>query len=182
MGGAGRTGNADGGADADREHTREHARADTVGGASSRSASSGRRANTDAEPACRPKRQRAHRPRRRDAAPKSARWWATRPAMAGPSRSRSSDSINGSTYLARIIWSLGVAQMEKLGPLRPADIARMVMSRSPVSLEPPNVARYIRRSKPTCIVVDHTEGSSNFYKLNAEGKKLFQDTFGSQPN
>jgi hypothetical protein len=56
-------------------------------------------------------------------------------------------------------------------------MARMIMSRSPISLEPPNVARYIRRSKPTCIVVDHTEGSSSFYKLNAEGKALFEEKF-----
>ena len=92
------------------------------------------------------------------------------------------DAINNSTYLARIIWSLGVAHLEGLGPLRPADIARMVMARSPVSLEPPNVARYIRRSKPTCITVAHTEGSSNFYKLNAQGKKLFEETFGTSLN
>jgi hypothetical protein len=89
------------------------------------------------------------------------------------------DAINGSTYLARIVWSLGVANVEGLGPLRPADIARMVMARSPVSLEPPNVARYIRRSKPTCIVVAHTEGSSNYYKLNAAGKRLFEEHFGA---
>ena len=66
---------------------------------------------------------------------------------------RTDDEINGSTYLARIIWSLGVSELEGSGPLRPADMARMIMSRSPVSLEPPNVARYIRRSKPTCIEV-----------------------------
>lgn len=88
------------------------------------------------------------------------------------------DAIDGSTYLARIIWSLGVASLEGIGPLRPADIARMVMSRSAVSLEPPNVARYIRRSKPQSITVDHTEGGSNFYKLNAKGKKLFEENFG----
>ena len=88
------------------------------------------------------------------------------------------DAIGGSTYLARIIWSLGVADLEGLGPQRPADIARMVMSRSAVSLEPPNVARYIRRSKPTTIAVDHQDGGSNFYKLNASGKKLFQENFG----
>jgi type IV secretory pathway VirB10-like protein len=87
------------------------------------------------------------------------------------------DAIDGSTYLARIIWSLGVADLEGLGPLRPADIARMVMSRSAVSLEPPNVARYIRRSKPTTITVDRVEGGSNFYKLNDKGEKLFQDNF-----
>lgn len=87
------------------------------------------------------------------------------------------DAINGSTYLARIIWSLGVADLEGVGPLRPADMARMIMGRSPISLEPPNVARYIRRSKPTCIAVDHTEGSSNFYKLNAEGKLLFEEKY-----
>ncbi len=90
------------------------------------------------------------------------------------------DAINGSTYLARIIWSLGVAQLEGLGPLRPADIARMVMSRSAVSLEPPNVARYIRRSKPTCIVIAQKEGSSSYYKLNAAGKKLFDERFGPE--
>lgn len=89
------------------------------------------------------------------------------------------DAISGSTYLARIIWALGVAQLEGIGPLRPADIARMVMARSAVSLEPPNVARYIRRSNPTCISVDHTEGSSNFYKLNADGKRLFNENFRS---
>jgi hypothetical protein len=88
------------------------------------------------------------------------------------------DAINGSTYLARIIWCLGVADLEGNGALRPADIARMVMSRSPVSLEPPNVARYIRRSKPTCIIVDRTEGSSSFYRLNAKGKKIFDEKFG----
>ena len=87
------------------------------------------------------------------------------------------DAISGSTYLARIIWALGVAQLEGIGPLRPADIARMVMARSAVSLEPPNVARYIRRSNPTCISVDHTEGSSNFYKLNADGKRIFNENF-----
>jgi hypothetical protein len=87
------------------------------------------------------------------------------------------DAINGSTYLARIIWSLGVAQLEGIGALRPADIARMVMSRSAVSLEPPNVARYIRRSKPTTISVDRNEGGSNFYKLNAKGKQLFERHF-----
>jgi hypothetical protein len=87
------------------------------------------------------------------------------------------DAIGGSTYLARIIWSLGVAELEGTGPLRPADIARMVMSRSPVSLEPPNVARYIRRSKPTCIAIAHSEGSSSFYKLNAEGHALFDSMF-----
>lgn len=90
------------------------------------------------------------------------------------------DEINGSTYLARIIWSLGVAQLEGLGPLRPADIARMVMARSPVSLEPPNVARYIRRSKPSCIGIAQKEGSSSFYKLNAQGKKLFEEFFGGK--
>ena len=88
------------------------------------------------------------------------------------------DAINGSTYLARIIWSLGVANLEGLGPLRPADVARMVMSRSAVSLEPPNVARYIRRSKPTCIVIAQKEGSSSYYKLNAAGRKLFDEKFG----
>jgi len=87
------------------------------------------------------------------------------------------DAIGGSTYLARIIWSLGVAELEGTGPLRPADIARMVMSRSAVSLEPPNVARYIRRSKPTSIAIAHTEGSSNFYKLNSEGHALFDSLF-----
>jgi hypothetical protein len=87
------------------------------------------------------------------------------------------DAINGSTYLARIIWSLGVSELEGTGPLRPADMARMIMSRSPVSLEPPNVARYIRRSKPTCIAVDHTEGSSSFYRLNEEGRTLFNEKF-----
>lgn len=87
------------------------------------------------------------------------------------------DAINGSTYLARIIWSLGIAQLEGLGPQRPADIARIVMSRSAVSLEPPNIARYIRRSKPTCITVAHTEGSSSFYKLNAQGKRIFEESF-----
>jgi hypothetical protein len=54
----------------------------------------------------------------------------------------------------------------------------MVMARSAVSLEPPNVARYIRRSKPTSITVDRSEGNSNFYKLNAKGKKLFEEKFG----
>lgn len=88
------------------------------------------------------------------------------------------DAINGSTYLARIIWSLGVASLEGTGPLRPADMARMIMARSPVSLEPPNVARYIRRSKPSCIAVDHVEGNSNFYKLSDEGVALFEDKFG----
>jgi hypothetical protein len=87
------------------------------------------------------------------------------------------DAIDGSTYLARIIWSLGVADLEGIGSLRPADIARMVMSRSPVSLEPPNVARYIRRSKPTTISVDHVEGGSNYFKLNADGKILFSEHF-----
>jgi len=87
------------------------------------------------------------------------------------------DAIDGSTYLARIIWSLGVAQLEGTGALRPADMARMIMSRSPISLEPPNVARYIRRSKPSCVLVDHTEGSSNFYRLSAEGKALFEEKF-----
>ena len=87
-------------------------------------------------------------------------------------------AINGSTYLARIIWSLGVSAMEGTGPLRPADVARMVMARSPVSLEPPNVARYIRRSKPECLSVAYTEGSSNYYKLNAQGKRLFEQHFG----
>jgi hypothetical protein len=90
------------------------------------------------------------------------------------------DAINGSTYLARIIWSLGVAEREGKGALRPADMARMIMGRSPISLEPPNVARYIRRSKPTCVAVDRTEGSSNFYKLNAEGKSLFEEKFGTK--
>lgn len=87
------------------------------------------------------------------------------------------DAINGSTYLARIIWSLGVAELEETAPLRPADMARMIMARSPVSLEPPNVARYIRRSKPTCIAVDHNEGGSNFYRLNEEGQSLFSEKF-----
>jgi hypothetical protein len=87
------------------------------------------------------------------------------------------DAINGSTYLARIIWSLGVAELEGTGALRPADMARMIMSRSPISLEPPNVARYIRRSKPTSIAIDRTEGSSSFYKLSAEGKALFEEKF-----
>ena len=87
------------------------------------------------------------------------------------------DAIAGSTYLARIIWSLGVSELEGTGALRPADMARMIMSRSPISLEPPNVARYIRRSKPTCIEVDHTEGSSSFYRLADEGKALFEEKF-----
>lgn len=88
------------------------------------------------------------------------------------------DAINGSTYLARIIWCLGVADLEGGGALKPAQIARMVMARTAVSLEPPNVARYIRRSKPTSITVDRSEGNSNFYKLNAKGKKLFEEKFG----
>jgi len=87
------------------------------------------------------------------------------------------DAINNSTYLARIIWCLGVAQLEDLGPLRPADIARMIMARSPVSLEPPNVARYIRRSKPKYITVAHKEGSSSFYALNDDGLKLFEEKY-----
>jgi len=89
------------------------------------------------------------------------------------------DAINGSTYLARIIWSLGVARLEGLGPLRPADMARIIMARAPVSLEPPNVARYIRRSHPPSIAVDHSEGSSHFYKLTAEGQRLFEASFGA---
>jgi hypothetical protein len=91
---------------------------------------------------------------------------------------RVDDEIQGSTYLARIIWCLGVSDLEGTGPLRPADMARMIMSRSPVSLEPPNVARYIRRSKPTCIAVARSEGSSHFYKLNEEGKALFDELYG----
>ena len=87
------------------------------------------------------------------------------------------DAINGSTYLARIIWALGVADLEDIGPLRPADMARMIMARSPVSLEPPNVARYIRRSKPESIMIDHKEGSSSFYKLSDKGQDLFKDKF-----
>jgi hypothetical protein len=90
---------------------------------------------------------------------------------------RVDDEIQGSTYLARIIWCLGVSDLEGTGPLRPADMARMIMSRSPVSLEPPNVARYIRRSKPTCLGVAKSEGSSHFYKLNEEGKALFDELF-----
>ncbi len=90
---------------------------------------------------------------------------------------RVDDEVQGSTYLARIIWCLGVSDMEGTGPLRPADMARMIMSRSPVSLEPPNVARYIRRSKPTCIGVAKSEGSSHFYKLNEEGKAIFDELF-----
>ena len=86
-------------------------------------------------------------------------------------------AINNSTYLARIIWCLGVAKMEDLGPLRPADIARMIMARSPVSLEPPNVARYIRRSKPKYIVVAQKEGSSCFYALNDLGWDLFKEQY-----
>jgi hypothetical protein len=86
-------------------------------------------------------------------------------------------AIDGSTYLARIVWAPGVARMEAAGPLKPADIARMVMARSPVSLEPPNIARYIRRSKPTCIKVDRKEGNSSFYRLNAEGRRLFDQHF-----
>jgi hypothetical protein len=92
------------------------------------------------------------------------------------------DEISGSTYLARIIWSLGVAELEGPGPLRPADIARMIMSRSPVSLEPPNVARYIRRSQPTSIIVAKTDGSSNFYALNEEGHALFNAMFRIDSN
>lgn len=100
------------------------------------------------------------------------------PATAAAVRAlRVDDAIGGSTYLARIVWSLGVSDREGTGPLRPADMARMIMSRSPVSLEPPNVARYIRRSKPTCIEVAHTEGSSSFYTLNAEGRSLFEQLF-----
>ncbi|MCK5800992.1 MAG: hypothetical protein KAI47_27580 [Deltaproteobacteria bacterium] len=89
------------------------------------------------------------------------------------------DAISGSTYLARILWSLGVANLEGLGSLRPADIARMVMSRSAVSLEPPNIARYIRRNNPPTIVVAKKEGSSSFYKLSAAGKKLFEQHFAN---
>lgn len=87
------------------------------------------------------------------------------------------DAIQGSTYLARIIWSLGVADLEGMGPLRPADIARMIMARSPVSLEPPNVARYIRRSKPTYLTVVQNEGSSSFYTLSPEGQALFEEKY-----
>ncbi len=87
------------------------------------------------------------------------------------------DEVKGSTYLARILWSLGVAELEGTGALRPADMARMIMSRSAVSLEPPNVARYIRRSKPTCIKVARSEGSSNFYELNDEGRAIFDELF-----
>ena len=67
--------------------------------------------------------------------------------------------------------------MEELGPLRPADIARMIMARSPVSLEPPNVARYIRRSKPKFITVAKKEGSSSFYALNDDGVALFEEKY-----
>ena len=87
------------------------------------------------------------------------------------------DAINGSTYLARIIWSLGVASLDGTGPLRPADMARMILTRTSVNLDPPNVARYIRRSKPTCVEVDHSEGSSSFYRLNSEGLLLFNEKF-----
>jgi hypothetical protein len=87
------------------------------------------------------------------------------------------DSIGGSTYLARIVWSLGVADLEGTGPLRPADMARMIMSRSAVSLEPPNVARYIRRSKPREIEVDRVEGGSSFYRLTTEGRSRFDEKF-----
>jgi hypothetical protein len=87
------------------------------------------------------------------------------------------DAVNGSTYLARIIWSLGVAHLEGIGPLRPADMARMIMSRSAVSLEPPNVARYIRRSKPREIEIDRVDGGSNFYRLNDHGQAAFEEKF-----
>jgi len=87
------------------------------------------------------------------------------------------DAISGSTYLARIVWALGVSSREGSGPLRPADIARMVMARSPISLEPPNIARYIRRSNPACLAVEKTEGSSSYYRLNAAGKRLFSEHF-----
>jgi len=90
---------------------------------------------------------------------------------------KADDAVKGSTYLARIIWSLGVSELEDIGPLRPADIAKMIMARSPISLEPPNVARYIRRSKPTTITVDHKEGNSSFYKLTAKGHGLFKEKF-----
>ncbi|MBK6848883.1 MAG: hypothetical protein IPG96_15570 [Proteobacteria bacterium] len=89
------------------------------------------------------------------------------------------DAIEGSTYLARIIWSLGIARLEGLGPLRPADMARIIMARCPVTLEPPNVARYIRRSQPSSIAVAHSEGSSHFYALTAEGQQLFEASFGA---
>jgi DNA-binding transcriptional regulator PaaX len=39
------------------------------------------------------------------------------------------------------------------------------------------VARYIRRSKPSAITVDHVEGNSSFYKLSDEGRKLFDDKY-----
>ncbi len=119
--------------------------------------------------------------------PETRRVAAKRRGIAGPGDLADSvrplevdDEIQGSTYLARIIWCLGVAEIEGTGALRPADMARMIMSRSPVSLEPPNVARYIRRSKPTCIAVSHTEGSSSFYKLNDEGRAVFGQKFKIQ--
>lgn len=85
--------------------------------------------------------------------------------------------IDGSIYLARIVWALGVSRLEGTAALRPADIARLVLARSAVSFEPPNIARYIRRSQPSCISVDRVEGGSSFFKLNAEGRRLFDAHF-----
>lgn len=86
---------------------------------------------------------------------------------------KAEDEIEGSTYLARIIWCLGVAELDGTGPLRPADIATMILSRTTIQLEPPNVARYIRRSKPASISIAYSDKNSHYYKLNNEGHELF---------
>ena len=90
-----------------------------------------------------------------------------------------SDSLQGSKYLARVLWALREGRRRSLPAMTAAEIAKFVCSNSEVSIETTNTARFFRECRESgrfeCHWLTCDKGPRRRYELSLEGRKLLRD-------
>jgi len=92
--------------------------------------------------------------------------------------------INGSSYLARVLWALELAHRARLGPLMPSKMAELLQSWGGLQVEPPNVARFLRTSESKkshygLWTVKEVSRRSKVYQITVDGRRRLKRELSS---
>lgn len=98
------------------------------------------------------------------------------PAVAMPPIARDSDYL-GSTFLARILWALTLAEREQMRPLSATDISRVLDTYGGIDIPATNVARAFRELPVKRRVYWKCDGQR--YVLTDAGRLAFAAAFGA---
>lgn len=94
------------------------------------------------------------------------------------------ESLQGSRYLARVLWALSEGRKRSLTPMTATDIAKFVTANSDVTIQQTNTARFFRECRKSGRFEQYwtvsSQGTRTCYSITEQGEKLL--TGEPQPN